>query len=111
VNGLERGYLRRLVGRVLALPEHGCHPPTRLKIIQLVVDHTDPRRVSVHGIRLDNGNREFEGRTVILTPTDIGGYLEPPPAAPSVSGGPAPRPRPRVQDTSNAAAYSRPRGS
>jgi hypothetical protein len=73
---MSREQARRLVGRVLQLPETRRPLPIRLKIIRVVVDETEPQHVVVHAIRIDASGREAEGRTIVLTPADIADHLE-----------------------------------
>ena len=73
---MSREQARHLAGRVLKLPETRRQLPIRLKIIRLVIDDTGPDRIIVQGIRIDNVGREAEGRTIVLTPAEIAGYLE-----------------------------------
>ena len=47
-----------------------------MKIIRLVLDETDPQRIVVQGIRIDNAGREADGCTIVLAPAEIAGYLE-----------------------------------
>ena len=73
---MSREQARHLPGRVLRLPETRHQLPIRVKIIRLVLDGTDPQRIVVQGIRIDNAGREADGCTLVLTPTEIAGYLE-----------------------------------
>jgi hypothetical protein len=76
VASMSRERARHLVGRVLQLPGTRHHLPVRVKIIQVLLDQTDPQRVVVQGIRIDNVGREAEGRTLVLSPAEIAGYLQ-----------------------------------
>jgi hypothetical protein len=82
MGAMSRAYARRLVGQVLHLPAIIAaprRPPIHLKIIQIVVDQADPRRVVIHGIRVEPHGREFEGRTIVLTPAGVDRFLALPP--------------------------------
>ena len=75
---ISRQYARQLIGQVLHLPAiSGTTPlrPMHLKIIQIVTDAADPNRVVIHGIRVEPSGREFEGRTILLTPGGIDRFL------------------------------------
>lgn len=77
---MSRQYARHLIGQVLHLPAISGTPlrPIHLKIIQIVIDDANPTRVVIHGIRVDPSGREFEGRTVLLTPGGIDRFLAKP---------------------------------
>jgi hypothetical protein len=78
IHVMSRQYARQLVGQVLHLPAIPGMTPRRkmhLKIIQIVIDDADPNRVVIHGIRVESSGREFEGRTVLLTPIGIDQFL------------------------------------
>jgi hypothetical protein len=73
---MSREQARLLVGRVLQVPQTRHQLPIRVRIIRLVLDEADPQRIVVQGIHIDNAGREAEGRTLVLTPTEIADYLE-----------------------------------
>ena len=74
---MSRQHARQLIGQVLHLPAISGTPlrPMHLKIIRIVIDDADPNRVVIHGIRVEPSGREFEGRTVLLTPGSIDRFL------------------------------------
>ena len=100
---MSREYARHLVGQVLHLPAvtgTRSRPEMHLKIIRIVIDAADPRRVVIHGMRVEPSGGEFEGRTIVLTPAGVDRFLaEPSPAPPPRRRWQRPSPPPPSQSS------------